>query len=97
MAKLSQEDVLEIINSGEDCAYGILYDADPKLAARFKRVDKSMSKLLEDVKEHFPDAVYYTASGGFNLMLGASHDDNNAPQQSLVACSGNTNISDGDF
>lgn len=97
MAKLSQEDVLEIISNGEDDAYGILYDADPKLIDRFKRVDKSMLKLLEDVKKHFPDAVYYTASGGFNLMLGESHNENNLPQQDLVACSGRTSISDGDF
>lgn len=69
MGKLSEKDVLEIISSGENEAYGILYDADPKLAARFKRIDKSMSKLLGDVKEHFPDAIYYTGSGGFNLML----------------------------
>lgn len=93
----SEAEVLEIINSGEDTAYGILCDADPKLAARFKRVDKSMSKLLEDVKKHFPDAEYYTASGGFNLMLGQSHDSNNQGQQELIACSGFTSITDGDF
>lgn len=97
MAKLSQEDVLEIIESGEDSAYGILHDADPKLIARFNRLDKSMSKLLEDVKVHFPDATYYTASGGFNLLLGAPHDANENPQQDLIACVGTASIMDGDF
>jgi len=51
---MDEQEVLEVINSGEDSAYGILYDADPKLVQRFKRVDKSMSKLLDDVKKHFP-------------------------------------------
>jgi len=96
MGKLTQEDVLEIIESGEDSAYGILYDADPKLIARFKRIDKSIVKLLEDVKQHFPDATYYTASGGFNLLLGHSHCDDR-PQCELVACTGNAAIGDGDF
>ena len=97
MKKLSQEDVVEIIKSGEDSAYGILYDADPKLIARFNRLDKSISKLLEDVKMHFPDATYYTASGGFNLLLGEPHDANEVPQQDLIACVGVTPIGDGDF
>ncbi len=97
MAKLSQEDVLEIIEGGEDDAHGILHEADPKLVARFHRLDKSISKLLKDVKEHFPDATYYTASGGFNLLLGEPHDANGNPQQELIACSGTASIGDGDF
>lgn len=97
MAQLSQEDVLEIIASGKDSAYGILYVADPKLIDRFEKVDKAMSKLLNDVKKHFPDAEYYTASGGFNLLLGAPHSDEGKAQVELVACSGDTSIADGDF
>ena len=95
-----EDEVLEIIHSGGDTAYGLLYDADPKLISKFKRVDKAIIKLLDEVKEHFPDAEYYTASGGFNLLLGNSHDlskinSNGRPE--LVACVGNAFISDGDF
>lgn len=94
---MNESEVLEIVNSDEDSAYGLLHDADPKLAQRFKRIDKSMSKLLKDVKEHFPGAIYYTASGGFNLMLGDSHNEMGQPQQELIAFAGSTSISDGDF
>lgn len=97
MRKLNQEEVLEIINSGEDTAYSILYDADKKLINRFYRIDKALVKLLEDVREHFPDATYCTASGGFNLMLGESHRNSEDPQKELVACSGRVSIGDGDF
>ncbi|MBE8232387.1 MAG: hypothetical protein HAW67_01535 [Endozoicomonadaceae bacterium] len=58
MAVLSEQEVLDIINSGEDSAYGLLYDADPKIAQRFKRIDKNMCELLKDVRKHFPDAIY---------------------------------------
>lgn len=92
----SEDKVLEAISNGDD-AYDILFEADPKLVARFDRVDKSMSKLLDDVKKHFPDAIYYTGSGGFNLLLGGSHSSDGQSQQELVACSGCTSISDGDF
>jgi len=95
--KLSQEEVLAIINNDEKTAYGILYDADPKLATRFGRVDRLIVKLLKDVKKHFPDATYYTGSGGFNLLLGESHNDKDEPQSELIACSGLASIGGGDW
>ena len=65
---------------------------------RFKRIDKALIKLLDDVRQVFPDAEYYTASGGFNLLLGSSHDaSGDRAQQELVAFSGNAHIGDGDF
>ncbi|MBL4622891.1 MAG: hypothetical protein JKY89_10875 [Immundisolibacteraceae bacterium] len=97
MSKKEQSEVLEIISSGADSAYGILHDADPKLISRFNRVDASIVKLLSDVKVHFPDAIYYTASGGFNLMLGEPHNADGDNQSELIACGGKASISDGDF
>lgn len=94
---LEQQQALEIIKRGDDSAYGLLYEADPKLIAKFNRVDKALIKLLKEVKEHFPDATYYTASGGFNLLLGESHGSNDEPQGELLALSGQASISDGDF
>ena len=48
---------------------------------------------------HFPDAEYYTGGGGFNLLLGSSHDENCRPQQQVVAVSGNPRlfVNDGDW
>jgi len=93
----NEKQVLEEMSETGCDAFDILMDADPKLAERFRKIDKQLIKLLSDVKRHFPDACYYTASGGFNLMLGNSHDDSDLPQQELLAMYGSASISDGDF
>ena len=69
----------------------------PTALRRFKAVDKAIRKLRADVQVHFPDAQYYTANGGFTLMLGRSHGDHERGQQQLVALSGLASIGDGDF
>lgn len=102
MSKITQDEALDLIAEGDTDAYDLLTDADPKFSARFKRIDKSIVKLLADVKQHFPDATYYTASGGFNLMLGDSHGEyhngcDGSAQAQLIAMSGRARIGDGDF
>lgn len=78
----------------------LLEEADPNFAKRFNRTCKTLKKLLDDVRKHFPDAEYYTASGGLTLMLGKPHSDNEDPQQELIALSARhigLQIGDGDF
>lgn len=99
---LSEQQCLELIHEDEFTAEELLDAADPRLAKRFKKVDKLLIELLRDVRAHFPDAEYYTASGGFTLMLGSSHATDNGfqsgrGQQELVACNGAACIGDGDF
>ena len=55
--------------------------------------------VLCEIRDVFPNAQYYTASGGFNLVLGDTHDDTLGahPQQQRIAWSGNARISDGDW
>jgi hypothetical protein len=95
---MSESDVLQAIENG-DLAYELLIDANPKFAKRFDKLCKSMVEYLNDVKFHFPDACYYTASAGFNLMLGRPHDDSGHAQQELIAIGGSHGVSigDGDF
>lgn len=97
--RLTEQDVLEKIEQDES-AYGLLHAADPNFERRFNRLCRTMKELLADVQKHFPDAQYYTASGGFNLMLGSPHANNRAltNQSELVALSGiGVQIGDGDF
>lgn len=84
---MRQGEALAVIDSGADTASGLLSDAMPTAARRFYRAAQSLEKLLADVKEHFPDASYYSASGTLNLMLGDSHDADERGQQDLVAYS----------
>jgi hypothetical protein len=93
-----EAECLAAIADGED-AQCLLLAAMPSAKRRFKAVDRALIRLLADVRVHFPDATYYTASGGFNLLLGRSHDEsaNARAQDQLVALSGNASISDGDF
>lgn len=95
---MNESEVLDAIAHGET-AYGLLLDADPKLEKRFRRMCRTMKTFLEDVRQHFPDATYYTASGGFNLLLGNSHDDKGHPQSQLSAIGDTTGliIGDGDY
>lgn len=88
---------LAAIEAGDD-AEVMLRTVMPQAARRFNALDRSLRRFLADVQEHFPDAQYYTASGGFNLMLGSPHDAKaERSQQQLVALSGHAQIGDGDF
>lgn len=101
---LTESDCLAIINSPGD-QFGTIDAADllehkmgKSIATRFKRLDNSIIKLIEDVQKVFPNAQYYTASGGFTLMLGSPHNERGLKaQQELVALMGSASIGDGDF
>jgi hypothetical protein len=93
-----KEGLMFIEEEGVD-AYDLLYNADLKLISRFTRACTTLKKILDDTQAHFPDAKYYTASGGFHLMLGNPHNEFGHAQQKLIAvgASNGLMISDGDF
>ena len=94
---MTEAECLAAIAAGED-AQDILLRVMPSARRRFNSIDRALIKLLADVHEHFPDAIYYTASGGFNLMLGNSHDARaQRGQEQLCALGGFASIGDGDF
>lgn len=93
----SEAECLRLIHGGDWDATALVYYANPKLAAKFKRLDTSIRKLLAEAREYFPDAQYYTASGGFSLLLGSSHSDKEVAQQELSALTGLAEIGDGDY
>jgi hypothetical protein len=95
---IDEQKALDLINNQDETAYGLLIAANPNFDKRFNRVCRTIRELLRDVQKEFPDAQYYTASGGFNLMIGPSHDDDANPQRELLACHGaGMEIGDGDF
>lgn len=83
--QLRQDEVLAILALGETSAHEMLWDKAPDAARRFDRATKALQKTLEEVRKHFPDACYYSASDTLCLMLGDSHSDKDQPQQKLVA------------
>ena len=96
---IDEAEALRLINEEGETASWLLHEADPNFSKRFRRVCRTIRELLADVRKEFPDAAYYTASGGFNLMLGDSHSFADlTPQQELIAESGiGVSIGDGDF
>lgn len=96
---MNEKECLRIIEEEGVDAYDLLYNADPKLISRFNRACTTLKKILDDTRVHFPDAKYYTASGGFHLMLGNPHDEFGHAQQELIAlgASNGLTVSDGDF
>lgn len=97
---MTEQEALAAIKAG-DSAYNLLLDVMPKALRRFNAIDRLLIRLLADVREHFPDAEYYTASGGFNLMIGKPHSQGYGntmiSQQQLIAFGGLAAIGDGDF
>ena len=48
---------------------------------------KKLAALKKEVETVFPDATFYTASGGLHLLLGESHSRDGEAQQDLLAVS----------
>ncbi|EFF0326404.1 hypothetical protein RSM67_001610 [Enterobacter roggenkampii] len=95
---MDEEEILRVINSGDIDASDLLKEAMPKATRRFYRLTNNMNKLLQEVREHFPDAMYYSASGTVSLLLGSSHDKNDHPVREMVAVtSPDLNIEGGDW
>lgn len=46
-----------LADNPDETAYGLLLDAMPGVASRFNRLQSNMATLLDDVREHFPDAM----------------------------------------
>lgn len=89
-----------LADNPDETAYGVLLDAMPNAASRFNRLESNMARLLEDVREHFPDALFYTTGGkGFSLVLGDTHsgkqDIGNQDLQAMVAT--RLNVEGGDW
>lgn len=84
---LSESEVLAVLAEGELDASDLLYTANPNFEKRFKRLNTALAKLLDEVREYFPDANYYTPNDAMALLLGSSHsaEDGQPPQQELIA------------
>lgn len=76
---MDEQEILRVINGRDIDATDLLEEAMPNAARRFYRLTKSLNKLLQEVREHFPDAMYYSASGTVSLLLGSSQDNNDHP------------------
>lgn len=79
-------------------ASDLLLNVMPDAEKKFRKLDKALIAYLKEVRKHFPDAQYYTASGGFNLLLGAAHDPRTEKARYELSCfTGNAEIGDGDW
>ncbi|EKN2322811.1 hypothetical protein PWV40_004401 [Salmonella enterica] len=91
---MNTEELIERIDGNQYEAYRLLDEKCPNIERRFKRLTKALAALLDEVKQEYPDANYYTASGGFNLLLGEIEGGS-----SMIALSASSYLSvgDGDF
>lgn len=96
---LYEDDVLFLIREKGVNPYFLLLQRVPTAERRFKRICTEMKNLLKDVKKEFPDAEFYTASGGFNLLLAhAHHFERGTVQRDVEALGGvSVDIGDGDY
>lgn len=61
-----------VLNNGFN-ATAELYDSDPAAAIGFINATRKLRKIIQDVRETYPDAQYYLNDDQFHLMLGESH------------------------
>lgn len=96
----TQEDVDQWCEeNGESDAAELFDNMLPHHRAKLDRLDKRIRMMLSEIQEVFPDAQYFTASGGFTLVLGSPHgeDRNQSPQNQRAAWGGQACIGDGDW
>jgi len=84
---MDTEQLKQRIAEDDVSAYELLCDVMPTAASRFYRTTNTLAKLLKEVREHYPDAIFYTAGGdGFSLILGDTHSGREGlPNQELSA------------
>jgi len=85
--------------TGDTDTYMLLRNRDKRFEKRFRKACDDLKKVLDDVRVEFPEACYYTASGGLNLLLGAPHDEDFHPRSQLTAfgAANGLAIGDGDY
>jgi hypothetical protein len=93
---MTESECLAAISNGAT-ATELLFEAIPGVEHHWHKLDRAIIKFLADVRKEFPNAQYYTASGGFNLLLGSPHNAKLVAQQELSALSGLASIGDGDY
>ena len=90
-----EEDVLQRIADGET-ASEILDEKMPTVRRRFRKATQTLRKIMDEVREEFTDANYYTGGGdGLELLLGQSHSFGGKIQSELIAESGDSRLSVG--
>ncbi|MCO9048782.1 hypothetical protein [Acinetobacter sp. UC24323] len=84
---LTEAEVLAVLAEGKLDASDLLYTANPNFEKRFMRLNTALAKLLDEVREYFPDANYYSPNDGMALLLGDSHASRHGEpsQKELVA------------
>lgn len=98
MKQYTQEDVDRWVEENHEIdAYGLFIEALPGYDKKLDRLDKRIRQLLAEIREVFPDAEYYTAGGGFGLVLGCTHEGRDEAQQQRTAWGGYAEIGDGDW
>ena len=97
--KYTQDDVdAWVIENDEHDASGLFNEKLPGYSKKLDRLDSRIRKLLSEIQDVFPDAEYYTAGGGFNLVLGSTHEGiEGEEQQQRSAWWGLAVIGDGDW
>lgn len=89
---MNTQEVSDYVKNIKIPAPQLLSEIDPNLSKRFHRAMNGLDKLINEIREHYPDACYYLNDDQFNLMLGHSHttkticgDAKGDPNRHLVA------------
>lgn len=66
---MKTQEVLAYIESGEDTAYGMFADLDPKIKKKFNKAISDLSTVIDEIRKTYPDACYLVGSDEISIVL----------------------------
>lgn len=89
---MKTNELIEYLALGENNAERLLKDINPNLKSRFQRACSNLAKVVDDIREVYPDANIYLSDEVLSLTLGYAFNGNTADDyyqdsnSQLVAC-----------
>lgn len=77
---MNTEQLIEYLALGEKDANDLLNELNPKLKSRFQRALTTLEKIVDEVREVYPDANYYVNDDQVTLVLGHAHSSRSGVQ-----------------
>lgn len=72
------EELVEYLALGEKDASDLLDELNPNLNSRFQRACHSLAKIVDEIREVYPDANIYLSDEVLSLTLGFAFNGNTA-------------------
>lgn len=77
----------QYLNENGITAEELLDKINPNLKKRFERNCKQLSKIIDEIRQYYPDTIIFIEEDCPSLTLGDPHDKNGMPRKKLIVAS----------